>query len=54
MNWYVDSGFLDYDPAKMWMQSQEVEIMLVHIEDGINYRIDLRNDSTRAILLNKP
>ena len=50
MNWYVNSYFLKCDTADMNLQIMDDQIIQLNIQDRFIYKIDLKEDSTRAIL----
>ena len=50
MNWYVNSYFLKCDTADMNLQIMDDQIIQLNIQDRFIYKIDLKEDSTQAVL----
>jgi hypothetical protein len=50
MNWYVNSYFLKCDTADMNLQILDDQIIQLNIQDSFIYKIDLKEDSTQAVL----
>ncbi len=50
MDWYVGSDFLEIDPAEIRLEKWQDQTIRVVIKDRLIYKIDLQQESTRAIL----